>query len=119
MAITHWLHQQKWWNFLAVSSAAAHIISSRADSEGGRVGEVQEEEEERLRPPSLANGSLSQSASLRVRPCQRSLLLRKYGQGSSKMEVSTFCSASQSANNSHHHKGNQIKKPHAAAQALR
>lgn len=117
MAITHWLHQQKQWNFLAVSSAAAHIISSRADSEGGRVGEVQEEE--RLWPPSLANGSLSQSASLRVRLCQRSLLLRKYGQGSSKMEVSTFSSASQSANSSRHHKGNQIKKPHAAAQALR
>lgn len=40
MAITHWLHQQKRWNFLVVSSAAAHIISSRADSEG--VGEAQE-----------------------------------------------------------------------------
>lgn len=88
-----------------VPSAAACIISSRANSEAGREGEEGEvQEEERLPPPSLANGLLSQSASLRVRPCQRSPLLRKYGQGSSRMEVSTFCSASKSANSSQHHR---------------
>lgn len=88
---------------LRVLSAAGR--TARRGSDGGRVGEEGEvQEEERLQPPLLANGLLSQSASLRVRPCQRSLLLRKYGRGSSRMEVSIFCSASQSANSSQHHR---------------
>lgn len=63
-----------------------HIIGSRAnakETDGGGGGERGRREEgggERLHQPSLANGLLSQSVSLRVRQCQRSPHLRNMGE---------------------------------------